>query len=282
VVGGLARVTHAIDVGDVDSRAVVSASVSADVTAYRDVLDALVALVAEHGTLYDWAAERPQPRALRGRAPVFVATLPDRDDTVVVRHAWHGGLLAPLTGDQFLVPTRAPLELRNSAMLRAFGIPTSHVLGYARYAAWPGFRRVDVVTRYIPDAYDLGMVAAGLAGQIDRDEALAATIRLLAQMAAHGVSHPDLNVKNVLVREHARGELEALVIDVDVISVDDVRSPVDTMRANVARLLRSMRKWRSQFGCDVAEARMTAFANEAMAATPARAALVNTTTTSVA
>jgi hypothetical protein len=43
------------------------------------------------------------------------------------------------------------------------------------------------------------------------------------------------------------------------------------MRLNVARLLRSMRKWRSQFGCDVAEARMAAFAKEAMAATPPRA-----------
>lgn len=255
----------------IDTRTIDTADVHADVTAYPGVLDSLVALVSEFGTLYDWAAERPQPRALRGRAPVFVATLPDREDTVVVRHAWHGGLLAPMTGDQFLLPTRAPVELRNSATLRAMGIPTSEVLGFARYAAWPGFRRVDVVTRFIPDAYDLGTIAAGLAPQIDRDEALAATIHLLVQMAAHGVAHSDLNVKNVLLQQRPRDQLEALVIDVDVIDVDATRAPSDTMRANVARLLRSMRKWRSQFGCDVAEARMAAFASEAMAAVPTRA-----------
>lgn len=258
-------------IADLETRAVASAGINADVTAYHGVVESLVAIVQEFGTLYDWAAERPQPRALRGRAPVFVATLPERDDTVVVRHAWHGGLLAPLTGDQFLKPTRAPIELRHSATLRALGIPTSEVLGFARYAAWPGFRRVDVVTRFIPDAYDLGMIAAGLAPQIDCDDALAATVRLLAQMAAHGVVHADLNVKNVLLRASPRGALEALVIDVDVIVIDDAREPNDIMQANVARLVRSMRKWRSQFGCDVADTRLAAFASDAMAATPVRA-----------
>lgn len=244
-----------------------------DVTALHSVVDSLASIVNQHGTLYEWAAERPQPRAMRGRAPVFVATLPGLDETVVVRHAWHGGLLAPVTGDLFRMPTRAPTEMARSWMLLGMGIPTSEVLGYARYNAVPGFRRVDVVTRLIPDAYDLGMIAAGLAPQIDRDVALAATKALLVKLAAYGVVHPDLNVKNVLLRQDRRGAVEALMIDVDVVQWDPTRPPLETMRANAARLLRSMRKWRTNFGCDVAEARMTAFEREAIAATPPLASM---------
>ncbi len=247
-----------------------------DVTARPELIDALQALLRAHGTLYDWAAEVPQPRALRGRAPVFVATIPDRDDIVVVRHAWHGGLLAPLTGDLFRMPTRAPTELLHSWTLRALGIPTSEVLGYARYEALPGLRRVDVVTRFIPNAFDLGMVAAGLAPHIEPDAALAATRDLLVKLAAHGVLHPDLNVKNVLVRTRNRGGLEALVIDVDIVRWNPKRPPIETMRANTARLLRSMRKWRANFGCDVADACLAAFEREALAATPSLAPTTGT------
>ncbi len=254
------------------TRTFTSGDVTGDVTARPALVDALLALARAHGTLYDWAAEVPQPRALRGRAPVFVAAIPERDEVVVVRHAWHGGLLAPLTGDLYRMPTRAPNELMKSWTLCALGIPTSEVLGYARYESLPGLRRVDVVTRFIPNAFDLGMVAAGLAPQIDPDAALTATRELLVKMASHGVLHPDLNVKNVLLRTRNRGGFEAMVIDVDVVRWNPARPPIETMRANTARLLRSMRKWRVNFGCDVAEVRMTTFEQEALAATPPLAA----------
>ncbi len=217
-----------------------------DVTGRPEIVGTLAGLVSSHGTLYEWAADRPQPRALRGRAPVFVATLPESDLTVVVRHAWHGGLLAPLTGDLFRAPTRAPTEMQYSRMLRDIGIPTVEVLGFARYSAWLGLCRVDVVTRFIPDAHDLGMVAAGLAPHIDLDDALGATLKLLIRLAEHGVIHPDLNVKNILLRAAERGALEALIIDIDVVRWDSARPPSQTMRANTTRLARSMRKWRSQ------------------------------------
>ncbi len=256
-------------VPDVESRTVAAG----DVTGLHSIVNALATIVEQHGTLYEWAAERPQPRAMRGRAPVFVATLPDQDETVVVRHAWHGGLLAPLTGDLFRMPTRAPTEMARSWLLLGMGIPTSEVVGYARYNAIPGFRRVDVVTRFIPDAYDLGMIAAGLAPQIDRDAALLATKALLVKLAAYGVVHPDLNVKNILLKQDRRGDVEALMIDVDVVQWDPTRPPLDTMRTNAARLIRSMRKWRTNFGCDVAEARMAAFERDAIAATPPLASM---------
>ena len=87
---------------------------------------------------------------------------------------------------------------------------------------------------------------------------------------AHGVIHPDLNVKNVLLVRAPRGTLTAMVIDVDVVQWGTDRSPTDIMAANVARLSRSLRKWRTQFGCDISDGMVNRFASDALAATPAR------------
>ncbi|MEI6740904.1 MAG: lipopolysaccharide kinase InaA family protein [Gemmatimonadaceae bacterium] len=232
-----------------------------EVVARPNLVDALATVVESHGTVYEWAATQPQPQALKGRAPVYVATLPGTSDTVAVRHAWHGGLLAPLTGDRFRHPTRAPHELAMSARLRAAGIPTTDVLGFARYPAWGGFRRVDVISRFIPEAADLGMVVAGLMPGIACEAALEATIVLLRQLAQAGVQHPDLNVKNILLVREPAGHLAAAVIDVDVIRWRPATESVIVMRANVDRLTRSMRKWRARFGCDLPDARIAQFAS---------------------
>lgn len=237
----------------------------ADVTASPRLVGTLAELIERHGSLYDWAAGIPQAVALRGRAPVYVADLPGADVTLVVRHAWHGGVLAPITGDRFRRPSRAPVELAQSARLRVVGIPTTEVLGYARYDAGAGLCRVDVLSRFVPDAYDLGAVSAGLVPGITLPDALTATLTLLRQCASAGVHHPDLNVKNVLLTHGADRRLQAMIIDVDVIQWDASRPARETMLANVKRLTRSMKKWRTQFGADLADATIEHFAEQAMA-----------------
>ena len=243
----------------------------ADVSAIPTVVAVLATLVEMHGTLYDWAADQPQPRALRGRAPVYVAALPGAAGWVVVRHAWHGGLLAPVTRDRFRGTGRPEREYVTSARLRAVGIPTTEVLGFACYWTGVGFCRVDVVSRFVPDAFDLGMIAAGLVPDIDRDDALAATQTLLVRLATAGVVHPDLNVKNVLLVRETNRSLTAMIIDVDVVRWDSAQSPRAIMHANVTRLARSMRKWRSRFGCDITDELLNRFTRDAMTATPAGA-----------
>jgi 3-deoxy-D-manno-octulosonic acid kinase len=111
------------------------------------------------------------------------------------------------------------------------------------------------------------MVLAGLAPTVDSESALAATQRLLVLLAARGVVHPDLNVKNILLRPTAHG-VEALIIDVDVVRWDAQRPPLDTMQANIARLTRSVRKWRAQFGCDMTDERIAAFRDAVVTALP--------------
>ncbi|WP_396214429.1 lipopolysaccharide kinase InaA family protein [Gemmatimonas sp.] len=242
----------------------------ATVFGYASYLDDLSTIIRDYGTLYDWASSQPQPRALRGRAPVYVAALPTTRTAVVVRHSWHGGLLAPLTRDVFRRPTRAPLEFDHSRTLLELGIPTTEVLGYALYHAAFGLVRVDVVSRYVEHTADLGMVLANFAPSIECDAALAATQTLLERLARHGVVHPDLNVKNILLHTPPDAPPSALVIDVDVATVGGV-SPVRAMERNVARLERSLHKWNRQFGCDMADARIAAFAKAALARVPAAA-----------
>lgn len=200
------------------------------------------------GTLHAWGEQHPQPQALQGRGVVYVAALPECETTVAVRHAWHGGLLAPLTGDRFLVPTRAPREAAVSVVLQTRGVPTPPVLAYALYPAGPGLRRVDVASQFIPKAADFGAVLRGSAPMISVAEATPHVVRLLHKLAEAQAVHPDLNVKNILLSRPSAGtfeprtEMNAWVLDVDVVRFREL--PVATVMAmNVRRLVRSIRKW---------------------------------------
>jgi hypothetical protein len=109
-----------------------------------------------------------------------------------------------------------------------------------------------VLTREIPDAQDL---AAALVAARDDDEkstALAATGRLLDVLADAGAHHPDLNIKNVLLARPAGADLPvAHVLDVDRVVLGVDRSRVAD--ANLARLERSIAKWRASRRIDVSD-----------------------------
>jgi 3-deoxy-D-manno-octulosonic acid kinase len=219
------------------------------------------------GTLYDWAEAQPQSRALQGRAVVYVAEVPGTGVRVAVRHAWHGGLLAPLTGDRFVVPTRAPREAAASITLPARGIDTPEVIAYALYPAGPGLRRVDVCTAYVPDAWDFGAVLAGHAPALPRADAERAVLGLLSRLASAGVVHPDLNVKNILLRPATTGVPHTWLLDVDVVEFRDGPAP-HVMHRNLGRLVRSIRKWHRRLDLPLDEAWLAGFATSALAATP--------------
>jgi hypothetical protein len=220
---------------------------------------------------------------------VYAVPLPGGAGDVVVRHAWHGGALRGVTRDLFAPPTRAPRELRTSERLRAAGVPTPAVVAYARYPAPLGLCRVDVATRLVPDARDLAAVllpgGAG-AGAGGRDEAgerlragwLDATAALVGALARAGARHPDLNLKNVLLAaappngsRDAGGAapVRAWVLDVDVASLPagaptpgQARAALD---ANLARLRRSLDKWRRTRGLPVGPAELAALGARARA-----------------
>lgn len=247
VPAGCVRVT----VGDVD---VVALAAHAD-DARR--------MLANAPSLYDAAAREPGARALHGRGVAYAMALPASRTRAVVRHNRHGGLLAPVTRDLFLPPTRAPHELAISLRLHALGVPTAEVLMYGTSPAPFALRRADVVTREIEDGRDLSTFMSRETSEGERAEAWQATQALLRTMHRAGARHHDLNVKNVLLARRD-GALTAYLLDVDRVELGAAGAD-RIAAANVARLLRSARKWRDERGA-VFDERMLVHAAE-----PARA-----------
>jgi hypothetical protein len=209
------------------------------------------------GTLYEYAARHPRARAMSGRGAVYAVPLPGATQNVVIRRSHRGGLAARFTRDRFVLRTRAPHELAVALRLRAAGVATPEVVAYAIYRAGGPLRRSDVATREIAGARDL---AAALhdATEATRPPILAATARLLADLASAGARHPDLNLKNVLLAPDGAA-LRAYVLDVDRITF--AAPGVAVARANVARLVRSARKWREVRGARIDEADIAALAS---------------------
>jgi len=200
------------------------------------------------GTLYDYARRHPKARTLRGRSDVYAVPLPGDVEQVVVRHNTHGGFFASITRDLFRPPTRAPRELMLSERLHDYGVATPRMLGYVIYRAPLGFVRADVMTREVPISFDFS--AAIMSPDVDfRARAILAVSDLLLTLAAVGAYHADLNVKNILL--HANGaSLEAMVLDIDCVTFDEPKVVFDL---NLARLLRSARKWQTLHGATVTD-----------------------------
>jgi hypothetical protein len=206
----------------------------------REANDVRALLTAN--TLHDWAARSANANLYTGRAPAYGVALPSSGTRVVVRHARHGGLLAPITGDLFAGAGRAPHELAMSMQLAAAAVPTPAFVGYAVYRAALGLSRIDVLVEEVANARDLANVV--------RDDGVTpplvdATAKLLAALSRAGARHEDLNLKNVLISRAPDGDLRAATawaIDVDRVSFGHPR--VRAMEANLARLARSARKWR--------------------------------------
>jgi hypothetical protein len=227
-----------------------------EVVALIEMLDAVRA-VLDRSTLYSYAARHPDARALAGRGVAYAVPFPN-GDRVVVRHNRHGGFFAPITGDRFLAPTRAPLELAVALRLASASIPTPAILAYAIYPAGPFLRRSDVVTRHIPDSRDLAAVlTSGV--ESERRLALDATASLIRELSAIGARHHDLNLKNILVARHASVAPRAFVLDVDRVEFGRAGNRAITER-NLERFARSARKWRELYRARIDEAELEAFA----------------------
>jgi len=234
---------------------------TADVVALGACAEAVRRAVGAR-SLYDYAASHPSRRELRGRGVAYAVPLPDGETRVVIRHSRHGGLLAPVTGDRFLPPTRAPHELRTALRLAEAHVPTPEVIAYATYPAGAVFRRSDVATREVAGGKDLADVLARADDGEARSTALVATAGLLRALARAGARHPDLNVTNVLIVVTDGSATRALVLDVDRV-VFGQRGDARIGAANVRRLLRSARKLRSNGRITVSEDELSRLATAA-------------------
>jgi tRNA A-37 threonylcarbamoyl transferase component Bud32 len=206
------------------------------------------------GTLHQYAERHRHARPLAGRGINYAVPLPGDTERVVVRHNRHGGMFASFTADVFLPPTRAPHELRVSERLIEAGVLTPRVLGYAIYPAFGGLVRADVMTREVPDSEDLSMALRSSDSDV-REAALRATAALLSALERAGALHHDLNVKNVLLRASRRGggAFDAFVLDVDRVRLT---TGENAAARNLARLVRSARKWQQMHAARVTNAEL--------------------------
>lgn len=158
---------------------------------------------------------------------------------VVLRPGRRGGWLARFNRDVYFGFRARPfLEVRRTEVLRSRGVPTVEMLGAGVRWLLPGAYRSVVASAYAVGAVNLWeyLRAATPAERARACKAVAAATRNL-----HGAGgiHPDLNLKNYLIRRR-RGELEALIIDCDKVVLRSVGER--DRRAAFRRLCRSIRR----------------------------------------
>jgi hypothetical protein len=200
--------------------------------------------ILENETLYAYAAKSTDALVFQGRAPVYAIKLPPLVGRVAVRHVMRGGYAGRILHDRFLPPTRVARELTAAFRLRLGGVPTPEVLAVGTYPAGGFFRRADVVTRFVEGGADLSAVFGDVRNDAQRHPILDAVARLLSRLTATGAQHPDLNLKNVLITSAEDGYV-AHVLDVDRVHFHVPGDPL-VARANIERLMRSLRQWRTR------------------------------------
>jgi 3-deoxy-D-manno-octulosonic acid kinase len=152
----------------------------------------------------------------------------------VLRHYRRGGLPGRLVRDSYLWTglerTRAWREWHLTAELYRRGLPVPRPVA-ARVEHDGLFYRADLVTLRIPAARSLAQALAQAALPVERWQAIGACIRCFHDA---GVDHADLNAHNILLADSG-----VYLIDFDR---GRLRAPGRWQAANLARLLRSLRK----------------------------------------
>jgi 3-deoxy-D-manno-octulosonic acid kinase len=195
-----------------------------------------------HGTLFHWAESQADRETLHGRGIAWATTItaPDATPTpVVVRHSRHGGMLAGVTGDLFLRPTRAPHELSAAVRLSTAGVATPEVIAYAVHPVAGAFARSDVMTRRLPPGRDFPAAWSADASPESRQAIIDAVATLLRALSAAGAHHADINIKNVYIAGTGTAAT-AFALDVDRVSFG---GSANAAAQNFARFARSVRKW---------------------------------------
>lgn len=229
--------------------------------ASADAATILRAAIESDGTLFAHAGSRTDARRIdSGRGPL--AIVPAGSEQWVVRHARRGGAIAPLLRDRYLrygVP-RPIRELCVSDAARRSGIATPRVIAAAVYPERPCFYRGDVITAHVSGGVDLALIVFGSsrldaghgkgpsdpAPDIDPTRAARAAGRAIGAAIARGLVHPDLNLKNLLIRPIGDA-LETWILDLDGCRVS---APVSDRQRQAmrARFERSWHKWERHVG----------------------------------
>ena len=189
------------------------------------------------GAFERWLAGAPSAGA--GRGTTGLVALGAGGARAVVRRLQHGGLLGPLLRERYLGATRAWTELETTARLRAAGAPVPEPVFALALRRGP-FWTHALVTVYEEGAVDALQFLASAPDEARILRAAAAIGAAVRRFHDAGGRHPDLHVKNLLLRE-TRAGAEAIVIDLDRAS-KGAPPGLRTRARELGRLWRSLLK----------------------------------------
>ncbi len=177
--------------------------------------------------------------ASRGRSATAILDLPGRSERLHLRPVRHGGWLSPLWAGRLLGLARPIAELHATEALRRRGAPVPRAVLVAGWRAAPLWGAV-LATLQIEGALDgLAWLRAQPSVKAIRDAAESAG-RAVRRFHDAGGRHADLHIKNLLVRNGARG-VELFVIDLDKARCADP-PPARRRMLELMRLYRSLLK----------------------------------------
>jgi len=206
------------------------------------VLIADATLLPDAETLLDEATFEAafQEPAGEGRAATALLDLGAGGSRIWLRRLLHGGALGPLLGRAYVGMRRPLAELDVTQRLRAAGAPVPRpALARGRRLFGPIFA-CAVGTYYEEDTSDVLAFLRREPGHAAVLRAADALGRAVRRFHDAGGRHPDLHVKNLLLRERENG-YEAIVIDLDRARIGVDVTPDERM-SQVIRLFRSLLK----------------------------------------
>ena len=209
----------------------------------EDYQDALLSLPVDQPARL--AANNPAPLSGRGIIGLIeIQKSKEQRERLIVRPYLRGGLIGHLLHDRYFDPQRAINELQLYEEAHKRGIPTLEVLGaVTRSCRGLGYRH-GIITRYLEDVKDLGVVLTEITDVQARRAAMRAAGRVIRVMHEQGFDHPDLNIKNILVRlGDKEASVKAWIIDFDQGHFVDGPLPQKARETNLLRLLRSFVKF---------------------------------------
>ncbi|HEX2091595.1 MAG TPA: lipopolysaccharide kinase InaA family protein [Longimicrobiaceae bacterium] len=197
-------------------------------------------LLGLHGT-----PEATAGRAGGGREAHPVVALPS-GERAVVRTYRRGGAVRHLNRERYFLGHRAFAELRAAEAARRGSVRTPLPLAATERRAGVGYT-AHFATLWVPDARDLAAWLAD-ADPVRRLEVLREAGWQVGRMHRAGVKHPDLNLRNLLVRDPGEGAPEVYLLDFDRARVYPGPVPGCQSGRDLLRLARSARKLRVSIG----------------------------------
>lgn len=197
--------------------------------------DALVEIYRTHQWVYDLVREQVDVGEIRGRHPVLIGVIGDRQ--AVVKRLFHGGSTASLWKDRFLSTRRAFCVKDAVEHLSEHAIPTPELL----FLSW--IRRNGLIRAEIGFQRILGKDADHLffgdeeppAGWEDHAARIG---QLAATLHRSQFEHGDLNMMNIFFSEDGT----AYILDLDKVKLHPEGLAPSTRTRNLSRLERSIRK----------------------------------------